>query len=152
MNESLVYFCCGVHNRDDCTLPLALVRTWSESVAVSIISTWCHLNPIWILITFAFELSAMDAPPSYIANVPQDGPPPSYTFPTTFKIGSATTYQPFVTPQQLKGHLRLLQLFYNLRETVEAGKDDRLPAWAKQLEPERRWAWFIALATVRWGN
>jgi hypothetical protein len=74
---------------------------------------------------------------------------PSYTFPTTFSIGGTKTQGPLVTPEQLKSHLALLGLFYNFREAVEAGKDDRLPAWAKQLEPERRWAWFVALATER---
>jgi hypothetical protein len=89
------------------------------------------------------------SPPSYTANVPQDGLPPAYTFPTTFTIGSGRTQAPLVTPEQLKGHLGLLRQFYELREIVEAGKDDRLPAWAKQLEPERRWAWFVALAAER---
>jgi hypothetical protein len=92
----------------------------------------------------------MDAPPPYSANVPQlDGPPPGYTFPTTFTIGNAKTGRPLVTPEQLKGHLGLLRLFYKLRETVEAGNDDRLPPWARQLEPERRWAWFVSLAAER---
>ena len=90
------------------------------------------------------------APPSYTANVPPDGPPPAYTFPTTFTIGTGKTQAPLVTPEQLKGHLGLLRLFYNLRETVEAGKDERLPDWARELEPERRWAWFVNLAAERY--
>jgi hypothetical protein len=89
------------------------------------------------------------SPPSYTANVPQDGPPPAYTFPTTFTIGNMKTQAPLVTPEQLKGHLGLLRLFHELRETVETGKDDRLPAWAMQLEPERRWTWFVTLAAER---
>lgn len=91
----------------------------------------------------------MDGLSSYAANVPQDGPPPAYTFPSTFTIGNGRTLAPLVTPEQLKGHLSLLRLFYNLRATIEAGKDDRLPAWALQLEPERRWAWFVTLAVER---
>jgi hypothetical protein len=90
------------------------------------------------------------APPSYTASVPLDGPPPAYTFPTTFTIGTGKTQAPLVTPEQLKGHLGLLRLFYNLRETVEVGKDDRLPDWARKLEPELRWAWFVNLAAERY--
>lgn len=90
--------------------------------------------------------------PSYTANVPQrddNALPPDYTFPTTFKIGNKQTLAPLVTPEQLKGHLGLLRLFHGLREGIEAGKDDRLPAWSKQIDPERRWAWFVALAVER---
>jgi hypothetical protein len=86
-----------------------------------------------------------DVLPSYSAS----RPPPAYPFSTKFTVGGKQTEGPLVTTAQLKGHLGLLRLFYILRETVEAGTDDRLPAWARQIEPERRWAWFVALAVER---
>jgi hypothetical protein len=89
----------------------------------------------------------MDPPPSYTARVPQDSLLPEYTPPTTFTIGKAKT-QGLITEGQVKGHLGLLWLFYKLRETVETS-DDRLPVWATQLEPDRRWAWFVSLAAER---
>lgn len=90
-------------------------------------------------------------PPVYTANVPQnnDGAPPAYTFPNTFRIGIRKTEGSLVDVEQLKGHLGLLHLFYGLREKVEAGDDDRFPTWTKELEPERRWAWFATLAAER---
>jgi len=71
------------------------------------------------------------------------------TFSSTFTIGNKQMQAPLVTPDQLKGHLGLLRLFQGLREIVEAGEDDRLPAWSTQMERERRWAWFVALAVER---
>lgn len=90
------------------------------------------------------------APPTYISEIPKaEGAPPEYTFPTTFLIGGKKTDGPLVTVEQLKGHLGLLRLFHNLREQVVAGKDDQFPAWTKEVEEDRRWAWFVALAAER---
>ncbi|KZP11436.1 hypothetical protein FIBSPDRAFT_800291 [Athelia psychrophila] len=94
-------------------------------------------------------------PPSYRAQDtgPQpsqlDVPPPAYTFPETFKIGVRETTGPLVTTLQLQGHLGLLKLFWDLRQKVESNQDDRVPTFAKALEPELRWAWFVTLAMDR---
>ena len=93
-------------------------------------------------------------PPSYRAEdngprLPVDGAPPAYTFPQTFVIGTKKTTGPLVTTSQLQGHLGLLRLFWELRQKVESNEDDRIPAFAKAMEPELRWAWFVALATDR---
>lgn len=89
------------------------------------------------------------SPASYPTNASQNGLPLTYAFPSAFMIGNKQTLAPLVTPEQLKGHLGLLRLFRGLRETIDAGEDDRLPAWSMQIEPERRWAWFVALAVER---
>lgn len=91
-------------------------------------------------------------PPSYTASGrdPQvEGSPPAYTFPEVFRIGSKQTAGPLVTTTQLHGHLGLLQQFWDLRQAVENGKDARIPELAQALEPELRWAWFVALAVDR---
>lgn len=91
-------------------------------------------------------------PPSYAASSrdPQiAGSPPAYTFPEVFKIGNKQTTGPLVTSSQLHAHLGLLQHFWDLRQAVENGKDARIPASAQALEPELRWAWFVALAVDR---
>lgn len=90
------------------------------------------------------------APPSYTATDqrPAD-PPPIYTFPTSYVIGSHQTTGPLVNPNKLKGHLGLLRAFYKLRLQVEDGKDNRLPEFAQKMEAERRWVWFVGLAVER---
>jgi hypothetical protein len=99
-----------------------------------------------------------EAPPAYTivtdaptASTPQASnvPPPAYTFPTTFFIGQKSV-NALVSPEQLKGHLAILRTFNALRSIVEEAKDDRFPPWAKKLEPERRWAWFVTLAVHRY--
>lgn len=95
-----------------------------------------------------------EIPPSYPVNDEKLKPaaeaaPPAYEFPTSFTIGAKGTNAHLVAPEQLKGHLSLLRLFYSLREIVEAGKDERLPEWARKMEPELRWAWFVTLAVDR---
>ncbi|KDQ53342.1 hypothetical protein JAAARDRAFT_161844 [Jaapia argillacea MUCL 33604] len=84
-----------------------------------------------------------DQPPTYVRAEP---PPPVYTFPQTFLIGSKATLQPLVQPEQLKFHLRLLQAFWDLRVAVEERQWEvpHLPA-----EKELRWAWFVHLAVER---
>jgi hypothetical protein len=88
------------------------------------------------------------APPSYEAQPGLEAPPP-YTFPTSFRIGSRQTRKLLVTPAQLKGHLALLRAFHSLRCIVDEAKDDRIPAWVKSMESERRWAWYVGLAVER---
>lgn len=91
------------------------------------------------------------APSSYTSS--SDGtrietPPPTYTFPKVFRIGNTQTNGPLVTASQLRSHVGLLRHFWDLRQAVENGKDIRIPAPARALEPER-WAWFVALAVDR---
>jgi hypothetical protein len=83
-------------------------------------------------------------PPSYTA---ASNDPPSYTFPTTFRIGTWTTKGPLVTAEQLKGHLSLLGAFSDLRSKIEALPS---PGTAQDASSaERRWALYVALAVER---
>lgn len=75
-------------------------------------------------------------------------PSPTYAFPTSFSIGRQSV-NAVVSPEQLKGHLALLRIFYALRTTVEDAQDERFPAWARNITPEQRWSWFISLAVER---
>jgi hypothetical protein len=96
-----------------------------------------------------------DAPPSYTAqpsaNVQDsDVPPPAYTFPTTFRIGSLRTASPLVHTAQLKGHLALLHAFATLRSQVEGlSETDELKRAQMPASKERRWSWFVGLAVER---
>ncbi|KIJ69734.1 hypothetical protein HYDPIDRAFT_78222 [Hydnomerulius pinastri MD-312] len=67
----------------------------------------------------------------------------------TYVIGSQRTPGPLVSPEQVKGHLRLLRAFHNLRVTVEDCKDRRLPGYAMQMDKGSRWKWFVHLAIDR---
>ncbi|KAG2069001.1 hypothetical protein BDR04DRAFT_1102485 [Suillus decipiens] len=67
----------------------------------------------------------------------------------SFEIGSQRTPGPLVSIAQVKGHLRLLRAFHNLRVTVEECKDRRIPAFAAQMDRDSRWVWFITLAIDR---
>ncbi|KAH7923640.1 hypothetical protein BV22DRAFT_1048054 [Leucogyrophana mollusca] len=69
--------------------------------------------------------------------------------PMAFSIGSRRTPGPLVSPEQLKGHLRLLRAFFNMRLTVEECKDSRLPAFVLQMEKHNRWTWFVTVAVDR---
>ncbi|KAA1466623.1 hypothetical protein DENSPDRAFT_46315 [Dentipellis sp. KUC8613] len=71
--------------------------------------------------------------------------------PTTFRwqIGASTLREPLVQMDHLKCHLNLLRAFHLLREQVEAGTDERLPASARAMEKDQRWAWFVGLAVER---
>ncbi|KZP04393.1 hypothetical protein FIBSPDRAFT_767494 [Athelia psychrophila] len=74
----------------------------------------------------------------------------AYTFPATFKIGHKETSGLLVTPAQLRGHLGLLRLFWDLRQRAESvDQDSRLPAFTKRMDPELRWAYFVTLAVDR---
>ncbi|KAG0698466.1 hypothetical protein DFH29DRAFT_1002779 [Suillus ampliporus] len=67
----------------------------------------------------------------------------------SFEIGSQRTPGPLVSTTQVKGHLRLLRAFHNLRVIVEECKDRRIPAFAAQMDRDSRWIWFITLAIDR---
>jgi hypothetical protein len=75
-----------------------------------------------------------------------DVPPPTYTAPTQFNIGTLRTPEPLVSISQVKGHLALLHAFAELKKHVE-GLQEPIPQMPADLE--RRWAWFIALAVER---
>ena len=90
--------------------------------------------------------SATDTLPAYPSPKVLSGP--AYSSLTSFQIGKKYV-DALVTPEQLKGHLSILRTFHTLRSTVENAKDDRFPSWAKEMEPERRWSWFVALAVHR---
>uniref|UniRef100_A0A8H8CM53 Uncharacterized protein n=1 Tax=Psilocybe cubensis TaxID=181762 RepID=A0A8H8CM53_PSICU len=72
--------------------------------------------------------------------------PPSYTPPSTYVIGSTTTTGPLVGLQEVKGHLLLLNIFANLKSTVEK-KEFILPNVPH--EKDRKWAWFVGLSVER---
>jgi hypothetical protein len=74
--------------------------------------------------------------------------PHAHAFPTSFRIGT-TDVNLLVTPEHLKGHLSILRTFHTLRSTIENANDDRIPPWAKKMDPGRRWSWFVALAVHR---
>ena len=87
------------------------------------------------------DLSSAPAP--QLSNSIGDTPPPPYTFPTTFLVGKKRT-EPFVTKEQLKGHLALLREFASLRSQI-----DVLDAGTMLENKEKRWAWFVGLAVER---
>jgi len=74
-----------------------------------------------------------------------DVPPPIYTAPTQFNIGSRLTPEPLVNISQVKGHLALLHAFAELKKQVE--EQEAIPHMPADLE--RRWTWFVALAVER---
>lgn len=68
----------------------------------------------------------------------------------SFIIGSQRTPRPLVSIAQVKGHLRLLRMFHNLRVTVEECKDRRIPAFVAKMDRDSRWVWFVTLAIDRY--
>ena len=70
-------------------------------------------------------------------------PPPTYTAPTQFSIGSQLTTEPLVNTSQIKTHLALLHAFAELKNEVEGLQEGTTEDF------ERRWAWFVALAVQR---
>jgi hypothetical protein len=79
-------------------------------------------------------------------------PPPHnpFVFPKSFPIGRKQVNAPLVDSEDLKGHLRLLGAFRDLRETIEKGEDGRLPEAARDLQTAQRWTWFLHLAVERY--
>ena len=92
-------------------------------------------------------------PPQYDQQDHTHDAPPSYTFPSSFVIGSRPTQRLLVSTDQLKGHLGLLREFKALRVRVDGSDvslvDSRLPQWAAKLDKEARWSWFVGLAVER---
>ena len=74
-------------------------------------------------------------------------PPPTYTAPTQFNIGSQLTPEPLVNISQIKAHLALLHAFAELKKEVEGLKEGTIPQIPADIE--RRWPWFVALAVER---
>ncbi|KAG6369623.1 hypothetical protein JVT61DRAFT_14192 [Boletus reticuloceps] len=75
------------------------------------------------------------------------GSPP--TRPPTYVVGTQHAQRPLVSPEHVKGHIRLLRAFYNLRITVEDCKDRRIPEYAAKMDKDTRWRWFVHLAVER---
>ena len=89
-------------------------------------------------------------PPAYTTSdniTDNPGPPPTYTAPTQFSIGSHITPEPLVNISQIKAHLALLHAFSEFKKEVEGLKEGSFPQMPADLE--RRWAWFVALAVQR---
>jgi hypothetical protein len=85
-------------------------------------------------------------PPAYNSRG-SNGPPPAYTAPTQFLIGTSQTDSPLVNVPEIKGHLALLRMFAELKnEVAELGPDSApyIPT-----DKEKRWSWFVALAVER---
>ena len=81
------------------------------------------------------------------------GPPPTYTAPTRFSIGSQLT-PALVNISQIKAHLVLLHAFAELKNEVERLQESMIPlalmaAPDLRVQVEKRWAWFVALAVLR---
>lgn len=98
--------------------------------------------------------SERGAHPSASASDNQPDLPPSYLEKIRFPVGGTVPLEPFATISQLKAHLGLLKAFGELKNRVtdlEANQDVRneLPSLARELEPQRRWIWFLELALER---
>lgn len=72
------------------------------------------------------------------------------TRPPAYVVGTQCAPRPLVSPEQVKGHIRLLRAFYNLRITVEDCKDRRIPGYAMKMDKDARWRWFVHLAVERY--
>lgn len=72
------------------------------------------------------------------------------TRPPVYVVGAQRASRPLVSPEHVRGHLRLLRAFYNLRITVEDCKDRRIPGYAMQMDKDARWRWFVHLAVERY--
>jgi len=70
-----------------------------------------------------------------------------HLMPRTFKVGSQLT-KPLVQPEQIIGHLKLLNAFSVMRLKVEDG-DPRFPDLVREMSAEKRWEWFVSLAVER---
>ena len=78
------------------------------------------------------------------------GPPPTYTAPTQFSIGSQLTTEPLVKITQIKAHLALLHAFAELKKKVEGlGLRQKWTIPQMPEDCERRWPWFVGLAVQR---
>lgn len=78
-----------------------------------------------------------------VANAP---PPPDYTPPSKFVIGSTITTEPLVGLPEIKGHLALLHNFAELKKQVETMT---VSVPYVPTDAERKWTWFVGLAVER---
>ncbi|KAI9569231.1 hypothetical protein HD554DRAFT_2020776 [Boletus coccyginus] len=69
--------------------------------------------------------------------------------PPAYVVGSQRAQRPLVSLEHVKGHIRLLRSFHNLRITVEDCKDHRIPGYAMKMDKDARWRWFVHLAVER---
>lgn len=69
--------------------------------------------------------------------------------PTGYVVGTQRAERPLVSKEHVKGHIRLLRAFYNLRITVEDCKDRRIPWYVTRMTKDARWRWFVHLAVER---
>ena len=72
------------------------------------------------------------------------------TLPTTFKVGDKELKAPFVTISEIQGHLALLRALAELKQVVIEYKDDGSPIPHMPGGAERRWTWFVNLASERY--
>ncbi|KAJ3557422.1 hypothetical protein NM688_g1483 [Phlebia brevispora] len=88
------------------------------------------------------------APPNYPEPDVTDVPP-DYSAGTLYTIGRHKFHTPLVQVSHLKAHLCLLRAIHDLKQTVTAGEDSRIPPQVSALEPWKRWTWFVSLAVER---
>lgn len=93
-------------------------------------------------------------PPAYAARPPSNpvveaypsSAPPQYSFPKSFVVG-LRTIPPFVSSEDLKGHLALLHSFALLRSQVD--ELDVNASILQIVDKDRRWGCFVSLAVER---
>ncbi|CAL1714258.1 unnamed protein product [Somion occarium] len=102
------------------------------------------------------SVDSEQSPPAYAIAVDSGSsqigsPPPSYSAPKSYKIGSRTLGSPLVDINQLKAHLALLHAFKLLRADIQSksAEELELPAVVDRLGENERWAWFVGLALER---
>ena len=93
-------------------------------------------------------LPAYSGPAAGQAITDAEVPPPTYTVPTRFAIGKATTEAPLVSIQQILGHLTLLHAFAELKNAVDAVAVETIQGVT--LNKEQRWSWFVGCAVERY--
>ncbi|KAH7913933.1 hypothetical protein BJ138DRAFT_1144785 [Hygrophoropsis aurantiaca] len=54
-----------------------------------------------------------------------------------------------LNPEQLKGHLLILNAFHQLKLSIEETSDDHFPRNGQALDNSQRWAWFVSFAVER---
>ena len=93
--------------------------------------------------------SDIDVPPPSYSIDRRTEAPPEYFAGETYTIGGFTLDTPLVRQSHVKAHLCLLRAIIDLKATIEAGDDPRIPPAAKALPYAQRWAWFVGLAVER---
>ena len=93
--------------------------------------------------------SETDVPPPRYSDDRRTETPPEYVAGDTYTIGGNVLDTPLVRNSHIRAHLSLLRAIIDLKATVEAGEDPRIPADARALPYAQRWAWFVGLAVER---